>query len=299
MNQMLRPPTPSTTLDVDVMRSFVAIAEGGSIAAAAGRVGRTPAAVSMQIKKLEETMGRTFFDRTRQGMTPTPDGERLLEHARRMIELNRAALQEFSMPELSGTISIGVIDSFGGLRLMDVLAGFARSHPKVRVDVSMNTTVHLGPLLDSGDLDLALITPGCTEALRETDVILREEQLVWIAAERSRAARETPLPLAVANDGCAWRQLAADAIRDNRIEARIAYVSDFDEGQLAAARADLAIAPMPRSYVTDGLVELGAKDGLPPLGLSRIVLRLGENPSQAVRALAERMAETYGVCLPN
>ncbi len=130
MNQMLRPPAPSATLDVDVLRSVVAIAEGGSIAAASGRVGRTPAAVSMQVKKLEDMLGRALFERSRQGMRPTAEGERLLDYARRMIELNRSALQAFAMPELEGRVSFGLVDSFGSLRLAEILAAFARSLPQ-------------------------------------------------------------------------------------------------------------------------------------------------------------------------
>jgi DNA-binding transcriptional LysR family regulator len=133
MNQMLRVPAPSATLDIDVLRSVVAIAESGSIAAAAARVARTPAAVSMQVKKLEDMLGRALFERSHQGMRPTAEGERLLDYARRMIELNRAAMQAFSAPELEGRVSFGLVDSFGALRLAVVLAAFARSHPKVTV----------------------------------------------------------------------------------------------------------------------------------------------------------------------
>ena len=293
MNQAFRPPAPSATLDIDVLRSVVAIAEGGTIAAAAARVGRTPAAVSMQVKKLEETLGRSLFERSHSGMRPTGEGERLLDYARRMIELNRAAMQAFSAPELSGTVSVGMTDSFGGERLAQVLAAYARCYPKVTVDVSMDVTQRLAPALDAGRFDLVMMTPGGANPMRDTDLVLHEEPLVWIAREGGRAVRCRPVPIAVANDGCAWRRLATDAIRDARLDTRIAYISDHDAGQLAAAKADLAVAPLPRSYLGPGLVELGAREGFPPLGTCRIVLRLAETASGAARALAARIAETY------
>jgi DNA-binding transcriptional LysR family regulator len=303
MNQMLRVPPPSATLDIDVLRSVVAIAEAGSIAAAAARVARTPAAVSMQVKKLEDMLGRALFERSHQGMRPTAEGERLLDYARRMIELNRSAMQAFSAPELAGTVRIGLIDSFGGLRLAEVLAGFARSHPRVTVEVSMGRTVEHVPALDAGRFDLIMLTPGTGTGngiidLRDDDIVLREEPLAWIAREGGRAARMRPIPLAVANEGCAWRKLATEGVRSARLDARIAYVSDFDTGQLAAAQADLAVAPLPRSYLGPGLVELGPREGFPPLGLCRIALRLGENASGAARVLAAGIAESFGRRLP-
>ena len=300
MNQMLREPSPSATLDIDIMRSVVAIAESGSIAAAAARVARTPAAVSMQVKKLEDMLGRALFERSHHGMRPTAEGERLLDYAKRMIELNRAAMQAFSGPELAGTVRVGLIDSFGGLRLAEVLAGFARSHPKVTVEVSMGRTVEHVPALDAGRFDLVMLTPGTGAPgtgpveLRDDDLVLREEPLAWIAREGGRAQRMRPIPLAVANDGCAWRKLATEGVRSARLDARIAYVSDFDTGQLAAAQADLAVAPLPRSYLGPGLVELGPREGFPPLGLCRIALRVAENASGAARALGDRIAESFG-----
>jgi DNA-binding transcriptional LysR family regulator len=298
MNQMFRHPAPSATLDVDVLRSVVAIAEGGSIAAAASRVARTPAAVSMQVKKLEDMLGRSLFERSHQGMRPTAEGERLLDFARRMIELNRAAMQAFSAPELEGTVRFGLIDSFGALRLAEVLAGFARSHPKVTVETSLARSAEHAAELDAGRRDLIMLTPGGTPLgqvdLREDDLVLREEPLAWIAREGGRAVRCRPIPLAVANEGCTWRKLATEGVRSARLDARIAYVSDFDSGQLAAVQADLAVAPLPRSYLGPGLVELGPRDGFPPLGLCRIALRLAENASGATRALGERIAESFG-----
>lgn len=299
MNQIFRPPAPSVSLDVDVMRSVVAIAEAGSIAAAAIRVGRTPAAVSMQIKKLEDNLARTLFERTRQGMTPTAEGERLLDYARKMIELNRDALQAFSMPELEGEVSLGMTDSFGGERMAEVMAAFARSHPKVTVNATMSTSASMAPRLDSGELDIGILTPGCAVETREEDLILCDEALVWIAREGGRAARQRPVPLSMADEGCAWRMQALDALRGSRMATREAYVSDYDSAQMAAVKADLAVAPMPKSYLGPGFVALGERDGFPPLGRARIVLRLGHSASGAARALAARVAESYGRSMPD
>ncbi|MEL7469838.1 MAG: LysR family transcriptional regulator [Pseudomonadota bacterium] len=294
MNKIMHIPAPSASLDVDVLRSFIAIVEGGSIAAAADRVGRTAGAVSMQVKKLEDMLGRSLFERTRQGMLLTAEGDRLLDYARRMVELNREAMQAFSEPELDGTVSVGIVDSFKGERLAEVLGNFACCYSKATVNVAMSNTVNLVPDLDAGKYDVIMMTPGGAHAQRDGDIVVHEEPLVWIAREGGRAMRARPVPISVADNGCAWRKLAMDSLAGADVATRVAYISDHDSGQLAAVQADLAVAPMPRSYLQPGMVELGKRDGYPKLGNARLVMRISEGASGTARALAARIAESYG-----
>ena len=130
-------PSPAASLDIDVLRSFAAIADTGTITLAAPRVGRTPAALSMQLRKLEDTLGHVLFERLPGGMRLTAAGERLMPHARRLIEAERAALDAFRAPDLEGEVSVGIIDDVAGVCLTQVLAGFAKSHPRVLVNVTM------------------------------------------------------------------------------------------------------------------------------------------------------------------
>ncbi|HUS56038.1 MAG TPA: LysR family transcriptional regulator [Thermohalobaculum sp.] len=291
-------PAAAATLDIDVLRTLVAIAETGSVTAAAARVARSPGAVSMQIKKLEETLGRSLFERSRQGMALSADGELLLSFARRMVELHREALDAFRAPELSGEVRIGTIDDFGVVRLSEVMAAFARSHPRVTVNIDMGPSAALGPKLDSGDLDLAVLTPGCAIPWRPTDQVLHEEQLVWVGRDGGHAVRCRPLPVALSATGCAWRNAAVEALERVGMRYRVAYTSEFYEGQKAALQADLAIAPLPRSLISQGLVQIRPAEGLPGIGTCRIALRLGPNPTDVTLALAERVAESYGAAWP-
>ncbi|WP_339762730.1 LysR family transcriptional regulator, partial [uncultured Hoeflea sp.] len=98
---------PLLMLDPDVLRSFVAIAETGSFTAAAARIYRTPSAVSMQIKRLEEQLGVAVFLRDARNVSLTHDGEVLLGYARRLIALNREAISRFVTSEVSGVVRIG------------------------------------------------------------------------------------------------------------------------------------------------------------------------------------------------
>lgn len=293
MNQIFSPPAHAASLDVDVLRSVIEIAETGSISTASERVGRTPAALSMQLKKLEETLGRSLFVRNRQGMYPTSEGERLLTYARKMVELNRAALEAFRGPALTGEVSIGTTDDLGYGQLATVLAGFAQSHCGVTVNVVMGQSTALAPDFDRGVLDMTLLSPGCAVGRRESDITVHREKLVWLGAEGGCAKSQTPLPVAVANAGCAWRRQVTEALTRSEREYRIAYVSDFDAALQAAISADLAVGALPESRVGAGLIALPPSVGLPDPGDSEIVLRIGQKPSPAVTALAEHIAESY------
>lgn len=285
---------PSATLDPDVMRSVVAIAETGSLTLAAQRMARTPAALSMQLKKLEEMLGVRLFCRDRQGMAPTAEGERLLPHARRLIAVQQEALDAFRFPALSGIVRLGAIDDLPGARLEDALSGFARSHPEVIVNTVMGTTRRLAPMLEAGEIDLALVSPGGATPWQPADRIVSDEPLIWAARDGGDAWRRRPLPIAVATTGCAWRRLTLEALDRAGTPYRVAYQSDFLGPQQAAVMADLAVAPIPRSALQPGMRQLRPSEGFERLGNTRIALRLGPEPSQVALALAERLTECCG-----
>ncbi|MEM6943369.1 MAG: LysR family transcriptional regulator [Pseudomonadota bacterium] len=282
---------PSATLDIDVMRSVLAIAETGALTHAAQRVGRTPAALSMQLKKLEDLLGERLFERERQGMVPSAAGERLLPHARRLIEAHREAIDAFRYPSLSGTVRLGLIDDYTGGRMAEVLSGFARSHPEVIVDTIMGRTTMLVPMIEADELDLALITPGSGTSWQPADRVVHEEPIVWAAKEGGSAWRQRPVPVAVATSSCSWRRMTLETLERTNTPYRVAYQSDFIVPQQAAVMADLAVSPMPRSALLPGMRQLRPSEGFDGLGNTRIALRLGADPSPAVLALAERISD--------
>lgn len=296
MNRLPARPPPAATLDIDVLKSVLAIADTGSIKLAAPRIGRTPAAVSMQLKKLEETLGHQLFERARAGMRLTAAGERLIPHARRMVEAERAALDQFRAPELSCEISVGVIDDFAGVRLTEVLAAFARSHPGVTVNVAMGPSVELASMLGRSEIDLAVLTPGGAVDWLDGDQLVHEEPLVWVGRDNGSAWRQRPMPLAIASQGCAWRRQALANLDKAGIAWRVAYTSDYYAAQKAAVAADLAVAPLPRSLIEPGLTQLGAAEGFPAPGVGRIAVRLAPRSEarEAATVLLEHVARSFG-----
>lgn len=148
---------PLPMLDIDVLRTFVAIADTGSFSSAANAVFRTPSAVSMQIKKLEEQLGVAVFDRDARSVTLTGDGEILLGYARRLLALNREAVSKFVAPTVTGIVRLGSPDDIGECVLPLVLKRFAETHPGVTVDVVIDQSSNLRKRLDERRLDVTLV----------------------------------------------------------------------------------------------------------------------------------------------
>lgn len=257
-------------LELDLLRTLVAIADTGSFNRAARSVFRTPSAVSMQMKKLEEQVGRPLFAKDGRSVALTPDGEALVGYGRRILKLTQEALQHFREPEIQGTIRLGTPDDYAGQFLPDILARFAGSHPNVEVDVSCLPTVELIAQIENNAIDIALVSSGHRQ---NAGMVVHREELVWAGLRHGCAHEKRPLPLALSHVGCCWRRMALDALDREGIAHRIAYSSRHCLGQLAALKAGLALAPLPKSVVHGDLKEFGLEAGLPPIGNFGIELR--------------------------
>ncbi|PZO77780.1 MAG: LysR family transcriptional regulator [Mesorhizobium amorphae] len=286
MNAPLNHPLP--LLELDVLRTFVAIADTGSFTTAANAVFRTPSAVSMQIKKLEEMLGRSVFLRDARSVRLTADGEVLLGYARRMLAINREAVAKFVVPDIVGVVRLGSPDDYGETVLPSVLKRFAQSHPSIAVDVTLDQTVNLRRRLEDRSLDLTLVT-ATPRMIAEGVEVIWTEPLVWAGAKGGSAHLREPLPVSLWEEGCLWRASAMDALGREGRNFRIAYMSAFTSAQRAAIKADLAIAPMGRSFVGGDIVELGVKDGLPDIGTYSIGLYVSPEASAPVRAVADHI----------
>src|SRR5215510_14054047 len=145
-------------LDIDQLRTFIAISETGSFTKAAEIVHKTQSAVSMQMKRLEERLERPIFARDGRASKLTEDGERLLDYARRIVKLNVEALAAFSDGALSGRVRLGVPDDYADRYLPEIMARFSRVYPAVELSVMCEPTVHLVERIGANELDLAIIT---------------------------------------------------------------------------------------------------------------------------------------------
>jgi DNA-binding transcriptional LysR family regulator len=283
-------------LDPDLLRTFVLIAEGGSFTRAAERVGRTQSAVSMQIRRLEDTLGQPLLVRTPKGVQPTPQGMWLLERARLLLVLNDEIIGNFRAPPMVGTVRLGTPDDYALNWLPDILARFAEVHPAVELDVTcMNSDVLADQFLQ-GRLDLTLLSEG-QEPRGVASQRIWHGPLRWVGSPTHGLHKRDPLPLALSrpDNACAWRNAALSALRAEGRAARVTYNSATQTGCFTVALAGLAITVSTPCTLPQGLAWLGEAEGLPPLPEMGIVLLRHEASMgvPAADALAAHIAEGF------
>lgn len=273
-----------TLLDVDQLRTFVAIADTGSFTRASEIVHKTQSAVSMQMKRLEERLGKPIFMRDGRQSRLTEDGERLLDYARRIVKLSSEALNALADVDLAGHVRLGLPDDYADRYLPEILARFSRSNPRVEVTVICEPTPDLVERLHEGALDLAIITH--TER-RGPATIVRQEQLLWVTASNAMVHEENPVPLALGRPNCAWRRAAFERLEAVGRNHRVLYASWNSTAVGAAVLAGLAVSVLPESAIRPGMRVLGSSDGFPPLPSIKIaLLKNPHEPSMLADALA-------------
>src|SRR6186997_647702 len=281
----LEDPVMTALLDVDQLRTFIAIAETGSFTRAADIVHKTQSAVSMQMKRLEERLDRAIFARDGRASKLTEDGDRLLDYARRIIKLNVEALAAFDDAELAGRVRLGVPDDYADRYLPEIMARFSRAYPAIELTVLCDETVNLLERIKGNDLDLAIIT-NCSGSMTAEN--FRQERLLWATSNRHSVHAEERVPLALGRPSCAWRRAATECLESVGRPYRVLYSSGNASAICAAVLSGLAVSVFPESGLRPGMRVLSAADGFPELPPCRI--GLVRNPHER-SSLADALAE--------
>lgn len=248
-------------LQIDWLKSFVAVVDTGSLSSAAEEVHRSQSAVSMQLKKLEEAVGRRLLDRGPRKLQLTPDGQALLGYARRILDLQAEAQAALQLEELTGRVRLGVPDDYAARYLTPVLRRYASSHGGVEIELDCEQSTSLIPRVASGELDLALVSRD--HARRGT--LLFHEPVVWVGSPRVELWRRDPLPIAVYEDISLARRSVINSLAQQGRRYRLVYNSSSLAGQIAAVESGLAVAVLTQCSVPEHLQILGPEHGLGPL----------------------------------
>ena len=277
------------SIDSELLRSFVAIADHGSFTRAANIVNRTQSAVSMQMKRLEEdVLKRPLFEREGRNVQLTAEGQLLLGYARRILKLQGEVFTSLRQPHMVGAVRIGTPDDYVMRFLPGILARFSQAYPLVQVEVHCEPSYQL---LQRQDLDLSIVTrqPG-----DEIGQLLRQERFVWAQARGQDLYERNPLPLAMFSAGCFCRAWACNALDASERPYRIAYSSPSLSALMAVVSAGLAITAQLESIITPDLEILGSRHGLPELPATSIVLvRNPASQSPVTETLAEQIVEGF------
>lgn len=277
------------TLDIPLLRTLLAVVDSGSFTQAATQVHRTQSAVSMQVKRLEEVVGRTLFERSGRRSKLTREGEALTEYARRILHLHDEALTTISEPEIAGSVRLGVPDDYISGFLPPVLSAFAETYPLVEVELHCASSTKISRDHETGAVDIGLVT---IEMVKQTCELVRREPVVWATSRRHLVHERNPVPLAVFEPGCSFRRWAVETLDDVGRPHRIAYSSESMAGLVAAVEAGLAITILPHSGMPTDFRELTPDEGFPVLPLVDIgLIPPRSDAGPAVHALADHLSQ--------
>ncbi len=255
-------------LDLTALRALVTVAEAGGVTRAAGLLNLTQSAVSMQLKRLEEGLGREFISRSARRLALTPEGEQLLSYARRMIALNDEALSRLTGTDFEGEVRLGVPHDIVYPQMPGILKALAREYPRVRINLASSFTVMLREAFARGEFDVILTTEARPGPGAE---VLATRDLVWVGAPGGTAWQRRPLRLGF-KDSCFFRPIAQAALDEAGIPWEMGFEGENEQVIEATVAADLAVSARMRGALPAEMEPIESPNALPPLGQLHICL---------------------------
>jgi DNA-binding transcriptional LysR family regulator len=272
-------------LSLDTLRTFVVAYDLGGFGQAAERLGRTPSAISLQMKRLQEEVGDALLRKQGRRLVPTEAGEIVLGYARRMLELNDELLDTIRGAALEGSVRLGFSQDFAETILPEVLTRFTKLYPLVQIEVKIDGNAALVEAIESGQLDVVL---AVGHEKKPTAMQVGELELVWIAGRGFSRREGQVLPLVMLGPLCTFRQRALAALGEAKIDSRIALVSPSLAGLWAAGVACLGITARTAMGLPAGLRAEKEMFGLPGLGTAVVTLHRRRDERSAV---VDRLSE--------
>ncbi|MBB5509786.1 LysR family transcriptional regulator [Paraburkholderia atlantica] len=261
--------------DLAQLRTFVAVVESGGVSAGAERVFLSQSSVSEQLKKLEERAGQPLLVRSRQGVNPTPAGERLLEHARRIIAMSEAAFDDLQGRSLDGELRIAITDYYRPHDIARILKTFSEQHPRLKLHV----TVLPSAVIDSGADDHASFDIGLSARLvigqprarsagagsGTASIVVRREKLLWASCADAPTRPAAPYQLVLLPTTCQLQRFVVKLLDEHKVAYVVSHSASGVAGLQLALKAGLGISCLNESSLGGGVVACAANVGLPPL----------------------------------
>ncbi len=250
--------------ELEALRAFVAVAEYGSFTRAGERLHLTQSAISQQVRRLEDSIGRPLFRRTTRSVELNPDGDVMLFHARRILDCMNTAWHQVTSPLIAPcSLRIGATEDIATMWLQPLLAEFANAYPTVRLDVSVGITKELLDRLEQGETNFVV---GKRRAGDDRGEMIGEDSLVWVGCpEVLRPMEKREIRLAVFPSSCVYRACISDALQGSGRQWCIAYTSPSLAGIRAVVGAGLCITALPRAFAVELSLPILDDAGLPRL----------------------------------
>ena len=253
---------PIINLDLDLLRTFVAVADLNTFASAAAAVCRTQSAVSQQMQRLEQLVGKELFARHGRNKLLTEHGLQLLGYARKILRFNDEACTSLMYSNVEGSLIIGASDDTADTLLPFLLNRVATLYPRLAIDVRVKRSPLIADMLSHGEVDLAITT---AKVDNHPHVILRTSPTLWYCSADYQFQSGESVPLVVMDEPSPFRDMAIEHLTRAGIAWRIAYVASSLSAIRAAVRAGLGITARPIEMMSPDLRVLGETEGLPRL----------------------------------
>jgi len=259
---MINANRPILNLDLDLLRTFVAVADLNTFAAAAVAVCRTQSAVSQQMQRLEQLVGKELFARHGRNKLLTEHGIQLLGYARKILRFNDEACTSLMFSNLQGVLTIGASDETADTILPFLLNRISSVYPKLALDVRVKRNPFMVEMLDQQEVDLVVTT---TQPAHFESIVLRTSPTLWYCAADYVFQKGETVPLVVLDNPSPYRDMMIEQLNAARIPWRIAYVASTLSAVRAAVKAGLGITSRPVEMMSPELRVLGNADGLPAM----------------------------------
>ena len=256
-------------LDSDLLRTFVAVAEAGSVTDGATRIYRSQSATSLQIKRLENILGQPVFERHGRGVILSDTGRQLLPVAQEVTARLDSVLRNISQDAVTGKLRLGIPDDHGRSKLSEIIAAFVRRHPKIELDVTCALSTGFPEALEKGLLDLAIYE---VESPSQHEEMLFEDPTCWVSSAHRTFSADEDLPVALFDHACWWRDAAMTSLNASGRPYRVVYSSQSVSGVIAAVEAGIAVGLLGRSSLHSGLLVVNETLGFESTPTSKLVM---------------------------
>ena len=287
---MINANRPILNLDLDLLRTFVAVADLNTFAAAAAAVCRTQSAVSQQMQRLEQLVGKELFARHGRNKLLTEHGIQLLGYARKILRFNDEACMSLMFSNLQGALTLGASDESADTILPFLLNRISSVYPKLALDVSVKRNAFMVEMLKENEVDLVVTThrPGQFDCLT-----LRTSPTHWYCAAEYVLQKGDPIPLVLLDDPSPFRDMVISALNEANIPWRLAYVASTLPAVRAAVKAGLGVTARPVEMMSPDLRVLGKSDGLPALPDTEYLLCHNSSSNNELAKVVFEAMENY------
>jgi DNA-binding transcriptional LysR family regulator len=274
-------------MDLQLLETFLDLAETRNFTMTAKRLKKSQAAISLQINRLEEMLGKFLFDRDNRNVNLSQDGEVLVSYAKQILNMHQELLYRFSALPIEGSVSIGSTEEFASTLLPEILSSFSKQYPKIIMSSFCDSFPKLHELFSKELLDVIIFEQNPEQKIADS-IPLKEESLVWIKGKDFQFDASKPLTLVLGSEDCPHRQKIIQALNETKTAYRIIYSSSSLSGRLAAVKSGLGLGLIHQSQMKKDFEQIDHAI-LPKLPKTQIALLKSKKITLAQEALADHI----------